>query len=221
MKPTTTIVLVLGLGGLLALADDTPKSMPAKEPELQRELLWRAKADQEARDDWVRWMKDHGSNGVMNLAALGKEERAGFEKVAAKMNGVDADNTKWLKGVVEMHGWPANTLAGTDGADAAWLLVQHADADPKFQRRCLDLMSKLPKKEVSQSKLAYLTDRVLLAEGKKQLYGTQFHSVDGKWKVRPLEDEANVDKRRAQVGLPTLAEYTKLIEQQYGGSSKK
>ena len=80
--------------------------------------------------------------------------------------------------------------------------------------------SKLPKEELSQSNLAYLTDRVLLAEGKKQLYGTQFTVVDGKWKPRPLEDEANVDKRRAEVGLPPLAEYTKLIEQAYGGSKK-
>jgi hypothetical protein len=126
------------------------------------------------------------------------------------------DNTKWLKGVVERHGWPTNRLVGADGARAAWLLVQHADADPEFQRRCLELMAKLPKNEVSQSNLAYLTDRVLLAEGKKQLFGTQFTAVDGKWKPRPLEDEANVDKRRAEAGLPPLAEYIKLIEQEYG-----
>jgi hypothetical protein len=203
------------------LADDSPKTVPAKAPDLQRELLRRAKADQEARDAWVQLLKDNGLNGVVNTAALSKEQRIEFERVQAKLHAVDAENTKWLKGVVEKHGWPTNTLVGKDGADAAWLLAQHADADPKFQRRCLDPMANLPKNEVSQSKLAYLTDRVLLAEGKKQLYGTQFISVDGKWKPRPLEDEANVDKRRAEVGLPPLAEYTKMIEQQYGGSPKK
>ena len=217
MKPT--ILLILGLSGLGA--DHTPKLVPAKEPELRSELLRRTKADQEARAAWTQWMKDHGADGVVNFAALSKEKRAEFEKVTAKMREVDADNTKWLKSVVEKHAWPTNTLVGTDGADAAWLLVQHADADPKFQRRCLDLMAKLPKSEVSPSKRAYLTDRVLLAEGKKQLYGTQFNLVDGKWKVRPLEDEANVDKRRADVGLPPLAEYAKTIEQQFGGSGKK
>jgi Family of unknown function (DUF6624) len=82
-------------------------------------------------------------------------------------------------------------------------------------------MTNLPKDEVSQSNLAYLTDRVLLAEGKEQRYGTQCTAIDGKWKPRPLEDEANVDKRRADVGLPPLAEYLKLIEQQYGGNAKK
>ena len=211
----------MGLSGLVGSADDKPKPVPAQEPELRCELLRRTKADQEARAAWNQWMKDHGSNGIVNLDALTKEKRVEFEKVAAKMNGVDADNTTWLKGVVEKHGWPTNTLVGADGADAAWLLVQHADADPKFQRRCLDLMAKLPKNEVSQPNLAYLTDRVLLAEGKKQLYGTQFIGVDGQWKVRPLEDEANVDKRRAEVGLPPLAEYTKQLEQQLGSNPRK
>ena len=78
-------------------------------------------------------------------------------------------------------------------------------------------MAKLPKHEVSLSKMAYLTDRVLLAEGKKQRYGTQFHSVDGKWQPRPIEDEANVDKRRLENGMMSLVDYAKLLEQNYGG----
>jgi hypothetical protein len=32
-------------------------------------------------------------------------------------------------------------LVGEDGAHAAWLLAQHADRDPAFQRRCLDLLT--------------------------------------------------------------------------------
>lgn len=77
-------------------------------------------------------------------------------------------------------------------------------------------MTRLPGEEVSRRNVAYLTDRVLLAEGKKQVYGTQFILEKGKWKPRPLEDEANVDRRRAEVGLPPLAEYAKEIEAYYG-----
>ena len=61
---------------------------------------------------------------------------------------------------------------------------------------------------------------MLLAEGKKQVYGTQYHSPNGKWEPRPLEDEANVDKRRAEVGLSPLAEYVKQLEAMYGPSKK-
>jgi hypothetical protein len=108
-----------------------------------------------------------------------------------------------------------------DGASAAWLLVQHADADPAFQRQCLDLMAKLPKEEVSQPNVAYLTDRVLLAEGKAQMYGTQFVVEEGQLKPRPIEDEANVDKRRAKMGLPPLAEYKQQMERMYGSNDGK
>ncbi len=221
MQQVPIIVLVLGLSGLLAFADDATKPMPAKNPELQRELLQRVKADQSARDAWVRLMKENGLNDDPNIEVGRKKEQTELENVTARVKAIDGDNTKWLKGVVEKHGWPSITLAGRDGADAAWLLVQHADADPKFQRQCLDLMIKLPKNEVSQEKLAYLTDRVLLAEGQKQRYGTQFITVEGQWKVRQLEDEANVDQRRAEVGLPPLAEYAKQIEELFGGHPKK
>jgi hypothetical protein len=99
--------------------------------------------------------------------------------------------------------------------------VQHADRDRKFQRKCLDLMTALPKQEFSQRDLAYLTDRVLLAEGKKQLYATQMETADGKWVPRPLEDPENVDQRRADHGLEPLAKYIKQIESVYGPAPSK
>jgi uncharacterized protein (DUF305 family) len=212
---------IYSLSGLVARAEDSPKLPPPKDPALHAELLRRTKVDQEARLAMIAWMKEHGQAGTVQTAALSKEKQAEFEKLSAKVKEADEANTKWLQELVERQGWPTNTLAGKDGANAAWLLVQHADADPKFQRRCLDLMTKLPKDEMSQTNLAYLTDRVLLAEGKKQLYGTQFTAIDGKWQPRPLEDEANVDKRRAEAGLQPIAEYAKQIEQIYGESAKK
>jgi hypothetical protein len=54
---------------------------------------------------------------------------------------VDADNLAWLKETVAEVGWPGRSLVGEDGAHAAWLLAQHADRDPAFQRRCLDLLT--------------------------------------------------------------------------------
>lgn len=214
MKSTFTL-FALCASVFAGRGDDAPKSPSVKEPGLRQELLERTKTDQDARKLMVQWMKDRGP-----AAAQSDKDKAEYMKLTAKVKAIDDENTKWLHDVVDKHGWPTNTLVGKDGASAAWLLVQHADADAKFQRRCLDLMTKLPKDEVSQKDLAYLTDRVLLAEGKKQLYGTQMTLVDGKWKPRPLEDEANVDKRRAEVGLSSLADYIKIIEANYGASKK-
>ena len=79
----------------------------------------------------------------------------------------------------------------------------------------------MPRDEIRSSDVAYLTDRVLLAEGKKQVYGTQFTLTNGKCQPRPLEDEAHVDQRRQEVGLPPLAAYLKEAESFYGGGSRK
>lgn len=198
-----------------AAVADEPKA-EVKNPDLRDELQKRAKVDQEVRGRFIEWTKANGGN----TATLPAEKKAEFAKLAAEMAKVDADNTKWLGEQVDKAGWPTITQVGKEAAGTAWLLVQHADADAKFQRKCLDLMAKLPKGEADAKNVAYLTDRVLLAEGKKQVYGTQFHSPNGKWEPRPLEDEANVDKKRAEVGLPPLAEYVKQLESVYGPSKK-
>jgi hypothetical protein len=53
-----------------------------------------------------------------------------------------------------------------------------------------------------------MADRVLVRDGKKQLYGTQHKfSEDGGLVPLPIEDAANVDKRRKAIGLEPLAEY--------------
>jgi len=41
-----------------------------------------------------------------------------------------------MKAIVEAHRWPDRILVG-DGAQAAWLLVQHTDHDPAFSEAAL------------------------------------------------------------------------------------
>jgi hypothetical protein len=191
------------------LAAEEPAKKPTEEG-LRKELLQRVKEDQDARKVMIEWMR-------ANKPEPGKPVPPEMEKVGK----IDEANTKWLRNVVDKHGWPTVTMVGKDGAQAAWLLVQHADKDRKFQRQCLDLMKDLlAKGEADKKNFAYLTDRVLLAEGKKQLYGTQFHQVNGRWEPRPLEDPLGVDDRRKEMGLGTLEEYRKVIEQQYGPKKK-
>jgi hypothetical protein len=125
----------------------------------------------------------------------------------------DGENLPWLKGVVAERGWPGVSLVGDDGAHAAWLLAQHADADPAFQRRCLDLLTAAVEAgEATVRELAYLTDRVLLAEGQAQVYGTQVTRRGDAWVPRNLRDAAGVDERRAAANLEPLAEYLRKFD---------
>ncbi len=144
--------------------------------------------------------------------------RAAIDQVARKaldmdgMREADAENLPWLKAVVAARGWPGVSLVGTDGAHAAWLLAQHADSDPAFQRHCLDLMTAAVEVgEATTRELAYLTDRVLLAEGKQQVYGTQVTREEGRFVPLSLSDPDGLDARRAAAGLEPFAEYARLF----------
>lgn len=78
---STITSLVLGLSGLIALADDAPQPTPAKVSELRSELLRRTTTDQDAREALTQWINDHGRDRVVALAALSEQEKAEFEKL--------------------------------------------------------------------------------------------------------------------------------------------
>ncbi len=201
MKATLAIASLALL--LCAAIAESPESKI--DDGLRKELQKRVQEDQDARNEYIKWLKDHPQDGT---------KPAEQPPIFARLEGIDRANTAWLKDVVEKRGWPGKSLVGTKGAHDAWLLVQHADRDHEFQKKCLELLKAAAEKgEVSKIDLAYLTDRVLVADGKKQQYGTQFNN---KMEPSPIEDEENVDKRRKEVGLPTMAEYRKQIERIYG-----
>ncbi len=151
---------------------------------------------------------------LLEMARVDQAARRGEaipELEGRDMNEVDAQHTARMKEIVAQFGWPTQSLVGEDGARSAWLLVQHADLQPGFQRECLDLMTAAEPGEVDATDVAYLTDRVLVNEGKLQIYGTQFWTQDGELQPRPMEDPTNVEDRRAEVGLGTFADYYKLM----------
>jgi hypothetical protein len=94
---------------------------------------------------------------------------------------------------------------GTDGMDAFWLLVQHAD-DFKFQARMLRTFES-GDFGISLSDMALLKDRVLMHQGKPQIYGSQFNSDGDKWVLYDLEDPSHVDERREAMHLMPLDMY--------------
>jgi hypothetical protein len=192
-----------------ACVDEKPPEPNVKEPALRRELLSHEKEDQAIRAEYHVFREKNGLLGPDEEQKKkdNPELAKGAYEIAKRMLKVDKANRLWLKEIVVKHGWPGKSLVGADGARAAWLLVQHADPDVAFQRQCLDHALKLPRGEIDAEHLAYLTDRVLLNEGKKQMYGTMLRKEDGKLVPKPIEDEANVDKRRGELGLPPLAEY--------------
>jgi len=128
---------------------------------------------------------------------------------------VDRSNTKRLKAILQHCGWPKESVVGAQPGDNAWLLAQHADHDLQFQLYVLRLLEAAVRSgEASAENLAYLADRVAIAQGHMQLYGTQFHQPGNcEFELEPVDDIAKVETRRKELGMPTLTEYRRQMEE--------
>jgi hypothetical protein len=103
---------------------------------------------------------------------------------------------------------PNAEQVGEHGLQLVWLLVQHADADPKLQALALgEFEERYKSGEFSADSLAKLTDRVLLAKGKSQRYGTQFDWFTGRFDPKENLKISEIDARRAELGLMPLSDY--------------
>lgn len=126
----------------------------------------------------------------------------------------DSGNLILAKKIILKYGFPGYNLVGTEASNQFWSIIQHCDDDLTLQKKALFLMDKeVKRKNASASNNAMLRDRILVSEGKKQIYGTQVrYNVElKKSQPFPITDPENVDIRRKSVGLTTLAEYLKLF----------
>lgn len=140
---------------------------------------------------------------------------AGDPADVARLMDIDADNAAWLESLVERDGWPGCDRVGEDGAHAAWLIAQHADRRPDLQRLFFEaLKTAVADGQAAPADLAHLTDRVLLASGQPQEYGTQTLAHAGRYEAANLHAPRGVDERRAAVGLEPLSTQFERMRQQ-------
>ena len=198
------LVLVLAVAGIVlgatpVGAQDTTEAV--RDPELRAELLRRVADDQEVRE---------------HLAAVLRAGEQPDPRLVTRLMLVDSTNAAWIAHVVDAHGWPGPTAVGADGANAAFLLVQHTDRDTALQARALPLLERAyQREEATGQQVALLTDRLATARGQPQLYGTQASLDSGRVVFRPIADSAGVDARRAALGLAPLGEYRRMLESSY------
>src|SRR5438093_7463599 len=132
------------------------------------------------------------------MAADQKMRRAAQADRSAWDPELDRRQTSRLREIVDEIGWPSIQRIGAEAAHAAFLLVQHADQDLPFQKRCLALMRALPPGPASSRNVAYPEDRVLVGEGRPQRYGTQLHRGDDRaYEPVAIDDPDRVAERRA------------------------
>jgi hypothetical protein len=112
----------------------------------------------------------HASDiGVINWTYPGP-----VPQVLLEMHEVDRRNLAELREVIQrLCGWPGHSLAGDDGAEAASLIVLHADRDRAFQRQCLTMLkAAVTMGEAELWHLERLEDRLDVAERCKPRHRT-------------------------------------------------
>lgn len=135
-------------------------------------------------------------------------------KFSTHFREIDSQNTYDLKKLLKIYHWFTISEFGAVADNHAWLLVQHADLEPSFQKEILLILEKLLHlQDTKPTNYAYLFDRVAASwsnesERKLQRYGTQGKCIGpGIWEALPSEEPEKLDQRRARVGLGTMEEY--------------
>ncbi|WP_369059085.1 DUF6624 domain-containing protein [Caulobacter sp. 73W] len=173
------------------------------------ELLMRAARDAFSRTHLTAALRNESWAAGLSVRA----KQYAYSSAGALECGLDADNTRWLKAQVATRGWFLKSVDGDRAAGAAWLLVQHADRDPAFQKAMLDLMAPLAATgDVERGAYALLWDRVAVREGRPQRHGTQGRCNGGRWLANPIEDEAQLEARRTAAGLPPMTAYQRRMD---------
>lgn len=121
---------------------------------------------------------------------------------------VERSNSVRLQALLADCGWPLRGVHGEQAGKDAWRLVRHAGEDLAWQKTVAQhLEQAVLRGEAPGRELAQLDDRIAVAEGRPQRYGTRMRQVDAcRWVPYPMDDRDRVAQRRAQFGLPTLEE---------------
>jgi hypothetical protein len=209
---TIALQLILFLS-LSSLVYTQGNSIGQVNQSLRRELLKMQKDDQKYRSEIDKIEK-------MSLAPDEMQKRV--SALWEKQEKLDKRNVKRLVQIIDKYGWPGRSMVGREGSITAFLIIQHADLE--YQKKYFPMLKEaIGKGEADRDDAALLEDRILMREGKKQIYGTQlrFNEATKKLELWPIEDEESVDVRRASVGLEPIAEYLKRFGLEYKPPKKR
>ncbi len=117
-------------------------------------------------------------------------------------------NIEKLLPLLDQYGWPTATQVTEIAAAGAALIINHASYELRAKYFPM-LKEAFEKGEAQPLRFAKMQDRLLVEEGKEQLYGTQIKFEELVRSPFPIKDPENVDKRREAIGLGPLAPYLK------------
>ena len=117
-------------------------------------------------------------------------------------------NEKLLIELLDQYGWPTASEVTEYAAAGAALIINHSNYELRVKYFPL-LEEAFQKGEAQPLRYAKMRDRLLVEEGKNQLYGTQIKFENLVKMPYPISSPEFVDKRRTKIGLGSLKPYLK------------
>jgi hypothetical protein len=165
---------------------------------LRAELLTMVERDQKARSDCAKGDADEQMRCIVQAAET-----------------IDVPNTKRITEIANKSGFPTVKAVGADGVKAFMLILQHSDSIALRLKCKAGIERAFKDKVLSSNEYTNFVDRLLVKQGKPQIYGSNFESKGGRLVMSKTIDVKNLDKRRKDIGLPPIAEYVKMMKDAY------
>lgn len=134
---------------------------------------------------------------------LVKEQQAVYEK-----NHID--NERKVKHLLDTYGWPTKEMAGEQGNWTICNVLQHSAN--KIRIQYLPMMRQAVKERKLEPRfLVRAEDRIATERGDLQIYGGQmkYYPESKSFNLWPVLDPENIDKRRTEIGLDSIAIFLK------------
>lgn len=126
-----------------------------------------------------------------------------YQLIADRMTAIDQSNADRVKKIFKKFGYPGASLVGMPTNEAAWYVIQHSKNIEEY----LPMMEEAgTQKELPLRLVAMMQDRMLMHQGKEQVYGSQVRCQGSECYVWPIADPAGVNQRRRDAGFDSTVE---------------
>lgn len=141
--------------------------------------------------------------------AMGLKEEEYSGDLWSRQSAIDQSNMEFVEKIFNTRGYPGTSMVGESANTAAWYVLQHSD---KIEQYFPVIKKAGEDGELPYRLVAMMEDRLLMQQGKPQIYGTQGKSYDderGSF-IWPIENPESVNERRMEAGFSsTIEDYVK------------
>lgn len=131
-----------------------------------------------------------------------RNDRERYQEFKRELARKDSLSFSAIDRILDTYGYPPRAVAGEVTA-VPFFILGFAPIAMK-EKHLGKLVMAATRDDISMKSLAFFIDKLKVAKGEKQVYGTQTYLKNNKEIRYPVEDEANLNQRRTSVGLDNV-----------------